>query len=46
MVSITRQAERDRMKDGIFAKYEIPLLRLPTNGSGEIQKIKDRLTMG
>ena len=42
----TRQAERDRMKDGIFAKYEIPLLRLPTNGSGEIQKIKDRLTMG
>lgn len=41
----TRQAERDRMKDGIFAKYEIPLLRLPTNGSGEIQKIKDRLTM-
>ena len=36
----TRQAERDRMKDAIFAKYEIPLLRLPTNGSGEIQKIQ------
>ena len=36
----TRQAERDRMKDTIFAKYEIPLLRLPTNGSGEIEKIK------
>lgn len=39
----TRQAERDRMKDEIFAKYEIPLLRLSTNGSGEIQKIKDQL---
>lgn len=39
----TRQAERDRMKGEIFAKYEIPLLRLPTNGSGEMQKIKERL---
>lgn len=39
----TRQAERDRMKDEIFAKYEIPLLRLLTNGSGELQKIKDIL---
>lgn len=39
----TRQAARDRMKDEIFAKYEIPLLRLPTNGSGEIQKIKEAL---
>lgn len=39
----TRQAERDRMKDAIFAKYEIPLLRLPTNGSGEILKIKEIL---
>ena len=39
----TRQAERDRMKDEIFAKYEIPLLRIPTNGSGEIQRIKEQL---
>lgn len=39
----TRQAERDHMKDEIFAKYEIPLLRLPTNGSGEIQRIKAML---
>lgn len=39
----TRQAERDRMKDEIFAKYGIPLLRLPTNGSGEIEKIKARI---
>lgn len=39
----TRQAERDRMKDAILAKYGIPLLRLPTNGSGEIEKIKSRI---
>ena len=39
----TRQAERDRMKNEIFAKYGIPLLRLPTNGSGEIQMIKEKL---
>ena len=39
----TRQAERDQLKNDIFAKYEIPLLRLPTNGSGEIQKIKAQL---
>ena len=39
----TRQAERDRMKDGIFDKYGIPLLRLPTNGSNEIQKIKNMI---
>ena len=37
----TRQAKRDRMKEVIFAKYEIPLLRLPTNGSREIKKIKE-----
>lgn len=39
----TEQAIRDRMKDEIFAKYKIPLLRLSTNGSEEIQKIKDAL---
>lgn len=37
------QAIRDRMKDEIFAKYGIPILRLPTNGSAEIQKIKAML---
>lgn len=37
------QAERDRLKDSIFEKYRIPLLRLPTNGSGEIAKIKNEL---
>lgn len=39
----TRQAERDQLKNDIFAKYEIPLLRLSTNGSSEIQKIKEQL---
>ncbi len=38
-----RQAKRDRMKDEIFAKYNIPLLRFPTDGSEEIQKIKKML---
>ena len=39
----TRQAERDRMKDEIFNKYGIPLLRFPTNGIGEMKKIKECL---
>ncbi len=39
----TRQAERDFLKNSIFEKYEIPLLRLATNGSGEIEKIKGKL---
>ncbi len=39
----TQQAERDKLKDSIFQKYDIPLLRLATNGSREIQKIKERL---
>ena len=39
----TQQAERDRMKNEIFTKYEIPLLRLSTIGSGEVQKIKEYL---
>lgn len=34
-----RQAERDVMKNEILNKYEIPLLRFSTTGSGE----KDRL---
>ncbi len=39
----TRQAQRDRLKDSIFEKYGIPLLRLPTNGSREVEKIKAQL---
>lgn len=36
----TLQAERDKLKDSIFRKYQIPLLRFPTYGSGEIGKIE------
>lgn len=39
----TQQARRDGLKDRIFSKYGIPLLRLPTNGSGEIARIKNYL---
>lgn len=35
----TAQYDRDRMKDHILKLYAIPMLRLPTNGSGEIEKI-------
>lgn len=35
----TRQYERDRMKDRILESYHIPLIRFPTNGSGEIEQI-------
>ncbi|MFP7285954.1 AAA domain-containing protein [Shouchella clausii] len=38
-----KQMEKDRMKDEIFCKAGIPLLRLRTNGSGEERKIKDLL---
>ncbi|MCE5222134.1 MAG: DUF2726 domain-containing protein [Clostridium sp.] len=38
-----KQLERDRMKDGILKKYNIPILRLATNGSGEEEKLKDKL---
>lgn len=36
----TKQAERDKLKDSILSKYNIPLLRLSTAGSGEVEKIK------
>jgi hypothetical protein len=39
----TRQYERDRMKDHILNLYNIPFLRLPTNGSAEIEKVRDAL---
>lgn len=42
----TQQAQRDRMKDSILEKYRIPLLRLPTNGSREIEKVRQKLTGG
>jgi Superfamily I DNA and RNA helicases and helicase subunits len=40
----TEQAERDKKKDRILAKYELPLLRFSTTGSGEKQKLIDKLT--
>ena len=39
----TRQAERDRMKDKILEKYDLPLLRFATNGSNEKQKLMSKL---
>ena len=36
----TRQSDRDKIKYSILRKYDIPLLRLPTTGSGEINKIE------
>lgn len=35
-----RQQERDLLKDSIFKKKGLPLLRLPTTGSGEVEKIR------
>lgn len=37
------QGGRDMMKNHIFEVYEIPLLRCKTNGSGEKEKIIDKL---
>ncbi len=39
----TRQAERDKLKNAIFKKSGVPLLRLVTNGSREVERIKERL---
>ena len=36
----SRQAQRDQMKNSIFSKNNIPLLRLSTNDSNEYEKIK------
>lgn len=39
----TRQAERDKMKDEILRKYNLPMLRFKTNESGEKEKLKSKL---
>lgn len=39
----TVQSSRDLLKDHILDLYEIPLLRFKTNGSGEKEKIMDKL---
>ncbi len=40
----TRQAERDILKNSILQKYEIPLLRFSTNGSGEKERLSELLS--
>ena len=37
------QEERDKLKNAIFEKYQIPLLRFKTNGSNEIKEIEQFL---
>lgn len=37
------QLERDKIKNSVLEKYEIPYLRLKTNGSEEEKKIRERL---
>ena len=38
-----KQHERDSLKDSIFMKYDFPLLRFMTNGSGEVERISEFL---
>lgn len=38
-----KQLERDGMKDEILRKYDIPILRIKTNESGEEDKIRKKL---
>ena len=37
------QLARDELKDNVLRKYGIRFLRLPTNGSGEDEKIRNAL---
>lgn len=39
----TKQYERDTLKDGIFEKFDLPIMRFKTNGSGEKEKILSKL---
>lgn len=39
----TKQFDRDVIKDTIFAKYNLPLERFKTNGSGEKERLVQRL---
>ena len=38
-----KQKERDILKNNILSKYNIPLIRLPTNGSREENIIRSKL---
>ncbi len=40
----TQQAERDRIKDRVLEKYNLPLLRFATNGSNEKIKLMEKLS--
>ncbi|MFR9290647.1 MAG: DUF2726 domain-containing protein, partial [Clostridium paraputrificum] len=37
------QLERDNIKNSVLEKYEIPYLRLKTNGSDEEKRIREAL---
>lgn len=39
----TKQAERDKLKNHILEVYELPLLRFSTNGSGEKDKLREKI---
>lgn len=39
----TKQQKRDKLKDRILKKYEIPLIRFSTVGSGEKEKIEEKI---
>jgi len=41
--SLEEQKKRDRLKDEILRKYDIPLIRFETNGSKEEEKLKARM---
>ncbi|MCD6433032.1 MAG: DUF2726 domain-containing protein, partial [Sulfurimonas sp.] len=37
------QLKRDNLKDSILNKYNIPIIRFPTNGSEEEKKLRKKL---
>ena len=39
----TKQADRDLLKNSIFEKYDVPLLRFSTTGSGEKERLRELL---
>lgn len=39
----SKQEKRDKLKDRILEKYNIPLVRLKTNGSGEYDILKKEI---
>ena len=40
----TKQSERDKIKDSVLAKYELPFIRVSTIGSEEMERISEMLT--